>query len=145
MFSKKNKASNPKTQEQMLRDLKQNAEFLAKMKFIKEQFYPALINATTSIEDALQNLTIINSVMMEKFLGAMKEKKFKDIDIYTNLSKSDPKHDQLETMLHLFDDMTIFEAKEYLEGMKHEIALFQLEESRERTLESLKAKWADEK
>lgn len=145
MNSKHNK--NPqihKTPEELIRDTNRHNEFLAKMEFVKTKFWPALCLSTTSIEDATQNLTIINSVIMEKFLGRMKEVLIKDLSLETNLSASDPKFEQLREMLHLFDDMSVFEAKSYFEGMKGEIALFLSEEQKERTLDSLKAKWADE-
>ena len=114
------------------------------MKFIKESFYPALLKATTSIEDAVQNLTIINSVMMEKFLGFMKEKKFSDLDVYSNLSKDDPKYEDLKADVDLFNGMSVFEAKEYLEGMKQEINLFIADEQKVRGLDTLPTKWIDE-
>jgi predicted metal-dependent hydrolase len=148
MFSKRNKrAGSPtnKTKEELIADLQKNAVWLAKMKFVKNIFYPALCKATNSIEDALQNLTIINSVIMEKFLGKMKEVKMRDIDIYSNLAKDDPHYENMKEMLGLFDDLSVFEAKEYLEGLKQEINLFLNEEQRERKLEDLKTRWMDEK
>jgi hypothetical protein len=147
MFSKRNKKAGSqqnKTKDELIADLQKNAVWMAKIKFIKETFYPALIKATTSIEDALQNLTIINSVMMEKFLGMMKEKKFKELDVYSNLSKDDPKYEDLKAMLGLFDEMSVFDAKEYLEGMKQEINMFILDEQKVRSLDTLPTKWIDE-
>lgn len=132
------------TTEQILEQTRRNTEFKEKMYFVKNEFYPALCKATTSIEDALQNLTIINSIMMEKFLSRMKEVSMKDIDIYTNLSKDDPKYEELKAMLALFDDKNVFEAKSYFEGMKNEISTFINDEQKLRSLEDLPAKWIDE-
>lgn len=132
------------TTEQILEQTRKRAEWVEKMKFVKEVFYPALCKATNSIEDAMQNLTIINSVIMEKFLARMKEVTMKDIDIYTNLSPSDPQYENLKAMLELFDDKSVFEAKELFEGMKQEIQLFLNDEQKERKLEDLKCKWIDE-
>lgn len=133
-----------KTKEQLIKDLQSNKKFQEKMEFTKNKFYPALIKATVSIEDALQNLSIINSVLMDKFLASMKEKKFKDVDIYSNLSEKDPQYENLKAMLNLFDDMTVFDAKELLEGMKSEITFFLNEEQKNRTLKDLKVRWLDE-
>lgn len=130
-----------KTREELIADLKNNKDFQVKMKFTKEVFYPALSNATTSIEDALQNLSIINSFIMEKFLGFMKEKKMSDINIIDSLSKDDAHYYEMKTMLELFNDYSIFEAKELLEGMRAEIQLFLSEENKSRTLHDLKVKW----
>lgn len=132
------------TTEQILEQTRKNAEFKDKMDFVKNKFYPALCNATTSINDALQNLTIINSVIMEKFLARMKEVTVKEIDIYTNLSADDPQYEGLKAMLGLFDEMNVFDAKQYLEGMKDEINTFLSDEQKERKLEELKTKWIDE-
>lgn len=132
------------TTEQILEQTRRNAEFKDKMSFVKNKFYPALCKATTSIEDALQNLTIINSVIMEKFLSRMKEVKIKDIDIYANLSLEDPQYDNLKEMLELFDDMSVFEAKSFFEGMKSEIGTFINDEQKQRKLEDLPVKWIDE-
>jgi len=132
------------TTEEILEQTRRNAEFREKMAFVKNEFYPALCKATTSIEDALQNLTIINSVIMDKFLARMKEVKMSDIDIYTNLSPTDPQYEGLKAMLNLFDNMSVFEAKMYFEGMKSEIQTFLNDENKERKLEDLHTKWIDE-
>ena len=114
------------------------------MKFTKEKLWPALGGATTSIDDALQNLSIINSVIMEKFLSLMKEKKMSEIDIFTNLDPKDPQYEGLSTMLHLFDDMTIFDTRDFLEGVRNEINLFLSEENKNRKLSDLCPQWLDE-
>jgi len=132
------------TVEQILEQSRKKSEWVNKMKFIKEQFYPALCKATTSIEDAMQNLSIINTVIMEKFLKRMKEVTMRDIDVYTNLTPSDPQYEALRDMLQLFDEMSVFEAKEYFEGIKAEISLFLQDEQKERPLSDLKTKWIDE-
>jgi hypothetical protein len=147
MFNKKNKVKGSpvnKTKEELLADLKKNGEFIEKMKFTKEVFYPALCKATNNIEDAIQNLSIINTVILEKFLAKMKEIKMKDIDIYSNLSEKDPQYENLKAMLNLFDDKNVFEAKELFEGMKSEISLFLNEEQKNRKLDELATKWIDE-
>lgn len=128
----------------MIQDLKNNAKFQEKMKFTREQFYPALNRATTSIDDALQNLSIINSLLMEKFLGFMKEKTVKDLNLIENLSSTDPKYSEMREMLELFDNMSVFDAKDLMEGLKNEINLFLQEENKGRKLEVLKTKWIDE-
>lgn len=133
-----------KTREQILMDLKGNEAFQKKMKFTKEEFFPALTQATTSIDDALSNLSIINTILMEKFLGFMKETKFRDLKIQENISDQDPKAEDLKAMLALFDDMTAFDAKDLLEGMRNEINLFLSEENKTRTLADLKPRWIDE-
>ena len=60
------------------------------------------------------------------------------------LDPKDEKYEELKAMLALFDNKSIFEAKEYIEGMRNEISLFLGEEAKERSLSSLKTKWLDE-
>ena len=137
-------AHTPKSKEQLMAELKANVKFQEKMEFTKNKFYPALIKATTSIDDALQNLSTINSVLMEKFLGLMKEKTMGELNLYTNLDEKGEQFEALSDMLRLFDDMSAFDAKDILEGMRNEINLFLTEENKTRTLDTLKTKWLDE-
>ncbi len=133
-----------KTREQLLTDLKNNKQFMEKMKFTKEVFFPALNKATTSIDDALQNLSVINSLIMEKFLGFMKEKTIKDLKLADNLSGTDSKAQEMREMIALFDDMSVFDTKDLMEGMRNEINLFLNEENKLRKLSDLKPRWLDE-
>lgn len=133
-----------KTREEVLKDLKSNSRFVEKMKFTKEEFYPALLKASKSIDDASSFLSSINNIMMEKFLGYMKEKNFGELKLGEMLDPKDEKYEELKAMLALFDNKSIFEAKEYVEGMRNEISLFLGEEAKERSLSSLKTKWLDE-
>lgn len=134
----------PKTKEQILSDIKKNQKFQEKMKFAKEIFFPALCDATNSVDEATQHLSIINSIIMEKFLGLMKEKKMSELKIIDSLSEKDPKYEEMKKMISLFDDFTVFDAKDQFEGMKNEITLFQTEEMKSRPLSSLKCTWIDE-
>lgn len=67
-----------------------------------------------------------------------------ELKIVDNLSKDDTKYEALKDMLQLFDDYSVFDAKDMLEGMKNEITLFLVEENKARTLDDLKRKWIDE-
>lgn len=133
-----------KTRDQLLKDLRNNKRFQEKMMFTREVFYPALSRATKNIDDAISNLSIINSMMMEKFLGFMKETKFKELKIVDSLSVTDPKYKELKEMLELFDEYNVFDAKDLMEGMKNEINLFLSEENKSRTLADLKQVWLDQ-
>ena len=84
---RKKQAPKVRSKEQILADLKANEKFQEKMTFIKTKVYPALCEAARSIDDASQNLSIINSIIMEKFLGFMKEKTMKDINISLGMQK----------------------------------------------------------
>lgn len=133
-----------KTREQLIAELKGNQKFVEKMKFTREVFYPHLIQASKSIDDAVSFLASINTVLMEKFLSYMKDKNFGELKLVDVLDPKDEKYEQLKAMLELFSDKSVFEAKELLEGMKQEISLFINEENKTRQLSDLKTKWLDE-
>lgn len=124
--------------------MKANVDFQKKMAFVREKFYPALCEAASSIEDATMLLSGFNTVLMQEFLGIMKEKKVSELSLGGKLDAMSDKFKENTALLDLFTDLTVFEAKDYIEGMKGEIELFKSEEMRERPLSSLKTKWADE-
>lgn len=139
------KATNkPKSKEQILSDLKANQDFQKKMRFVREDFWPALCKATTSIDDASILLAGFNTTIMQEFLGYMREKKLADLKLVDKLDPDAEKHEEMLDLLTLFEKMTVFDAKDYIEGMRNEIALFQQEEMKSRPLNSLKTKWVDE-
>lgn len=133
-----------KTKEELLAEMKGNAKFQQKLKFTKEKLYPAVINASLNIDDAKMFLSSINNVLMEKFLGEMKKLTFKELKIVEGLDEKAEKYKEYKELLALFDDMSVFDAKDYLEGMKNEIDVFITDEMKNRPLSSLKAKWIDE-
>lgn len=133
-----------KTKEQILAELKANKDFQKRMTFIKEEFWPALCEASTSIEDAKILLTGFNNVVMQSFLGLMKEKHLKDLGLTTKLDAQSDKFLENQKLLGLFSEMSVFEAKEYIEGMRNEIDTFLTDEMKERPLSSLKVKWIDQ-
>jgi hypothetical protein len=116
----------------LLKDLRSNQDFMERMSFIKEKFYPALIDASKSIDDATSFLASINTIIMEDFLSRMKEVKLGDMKLADKLDPKDEKYEELKAMLALFDEIDVFKAKEYIAGMREEILLFLNEETKER-------------
>ena len=133
-----------KNKQEVLDALKNNAAFQDKMQFVKERFYPALLDATTSIEDAQQLLAGFNTQIMQSFLEWMKTVKTSELKLAEKLDATAEKHEAYVKMLELFDEMSVFDAKDYIEGMRSEIALFIKDEMESRSLSTLKAKWIDE-
>lgn len=134
----------PKTKEQLLAEMKASAEFKKKMLFIKEKFYPALCEASSSIEEAGILLEGFNTAMMQEFLALMKEKKVHELNLATKLDVMSDKFVENTKLLDLFQDFSVFDAKDYIEGMRNEIELFKREEMKLRPLSDLKVKWIDE-
>lgn len=140
---KDNKRVN-KSKEQILSDLKNNAEFQKRMAFVKEKFWPALCEASANIEDAKILLTGFNNVVMQSFLALMKEKSIKDLNLGSKLDAMNDKFLENQKLLDLFTEMSVYDAKDYIEGMKAEIDTFLTDEMKERPLSSLKVKWVDQ-
>lgn len=133
-----------RTREQIIADLHNSKQFQIEMAFAKDVFYPALCEASKSIDDASMFLSSINTIMMEEFLGFMKEKTFGDLKLESKLDPKDEKHEELKKFLDLFKDKSVYDAKSCIEGMRSEIQLFLNEESKERQLKDLKTNWLSE-
>lgn len=133
-----------KTKEELLRDLRLNPEFKKKMEFVREKFFPALCAATNSIEDASTLLYGFNAQIMDKFLGLMKEKKMSDLGLYEKLDSGNNKYNESKALLDLFQDMDVFSAKEYIEGMRQEIETWKRDMFMGKKLEDIPHKWIDE-
>ncbi len=133
-----------KSKQQLIKELQDNSKFKAKMKFTREMFYPALVAASTSIDDAQNLLGSLNTMIMQEFLSDMKEKKFSDLKLEDKLDKDNPKYTEFIAMLDLFKDLNVFDAKDCIEGMRSEIELFMKDEREKRTLDTLEVKWVDQ-
>lgn len=134
----------PLTKEQVINQFKTNEALKNKLSFIKEKFWPALCAASNNIEDAQQLLSGFNTQVMQEFLADMKDKKMDDLKLAEKLDKTSPKYQENLDMLSLFEGMNVFEAKDYIEGMRSEIGLFLREENESRPLSELKTKWIDQ-
>lgn len=131
----------PLSKEEILGKMKQSAEFKTRMAFIKTKFWPLLCETAKNIEDAETFLSGFNTALMQAFLSQMKEKKFADLKLDDKIAGD---FESYKPLLALFNDMDAFSAKDYIEGMRNEIALFKQEEARSRPLTSLPVKWIDE-
>ncbi len=129
---------------ELFEKIKKTADFKKKMDFTKNKFWPALVAATHNVDDAQTFIGSLSTMIMQKFLNLMKEKKFKDIGLGEIIDPANEKVTELKALLALFDDMNVFDARDLFEGMKNELNLFINDEMRTRPLSSLKTKWADE-
>lgn len=133
-----------KSKEELLAEMKNNTRFIEKMKFVREKLYPAVVESSDNIDDAKMFLSSINTVLMERFLDQMKKKTFKELGIIDGLDKDGEKFGKYQKLLALFDDMSVFDAKDYIEGMRSEIDLWITDELKERPMSTLKVTWIDE-
>ena len=133
-----------KKKEQLIADLQKNQKWVAKMKFTREKFYPALVELDESIDDTKTFIASINQIMMEKFLDLMRQNKFGDLKLAEVLDSKDAKYDKYKAILELFKDHSVFDAKDCIEGLKGELDLFVQDEMKERKMSTLKCKWLDQ-
>ncbi len=133
-----------KNKEEVIKDLQKSQEFVKKMDFVKNKFYPALLGSSYSIDDAQSFISSLSTMIMQEFLQTMKERRMGELNLVSKLDEKEEKHDELVNLVRIFDDMTLFDAKELIEGMKSEISLFINQELKDRPLSSLKATWIDE-
>lgn len=133
-----------KSREQLLSEMKNNKEFKDKLAFSREVFYPALTKASVNVEDAVIQLSMLDTLLMQSFLRFMKEKTFKDLNIQASISSEDPKSQDIIAMLDLLNDKTVYDAKDILEGLKGEIELFRRDYFKKMTLDQLPTKWLDQ-
>ncbi len=133
-----------KTKEEIATQMKREQKAKRLRSFIKEKFYPALIEASTSIDDAKFLLGSFSNMLMENFLAQMKEIKFVELNLPAKLDKKSKQFPQYAKLLSLFDDQNVFEARELIEGMKNEVNMFVDNEMKERKLDTLKTNFLED-
>ncbi len=133
-----------KTEEQVMAEREQKVAEAKRLRAIaKDKLYPALINATTSIDDAKFLLGSFSNMMMEAFLARMKEVKFIDLKLHNKLDKSHEFYKQYIELLAIFADESIYTSRELIEGMKNEIQMFIDTELKDRKLDTLKTNFLE--
>lgn len=113
-------------------------------KFVKDQFFPALCKASSSISDADTFLMSFTSMLMDSFLGLMKDKKFGTLGLSEKLDKKAPNHKEIKALVDLFNDMPVSEARKIIEGMKDEIRFFYKKDMQKRKLEDVPMEFYDD-
>ncbi len=138
-MAKKGTKKSPITTEQLY----QQQELKYKREFIEHKFYPALKEATVSIDETTALLNAAASLIMEEAMNTLRTVKMGDIRSRL-VKKLCPDHDRelsIEALLSLFDKQTLFETRGHLESMKQVISQMQMDEMRERKLVTLKEDW----
>lgn len=129
----------PRTKAEIERD----TERARKRKIVVDKFYPALIKATISIDEAKMLLQAIASLTMEEVLKTMQLIKFNDIydRVLKKLTPDDQKLLQVEELLETIRNENLFVAREIVEGMQRAITQMQHDEDKGRTLDTLTPDW----
>lgn len=133
-----------KTKEEILSEMETRQKVRRDRQFVREKFFPALCDSTTSIHEADVFLQSFSNMLMETFLGLMKKKSFVDLDLISKLDANSSQYESIKSMVELFNDRTVGDAQALIDGMKDEIRMYFKEEMKGRTLDTLKTKWLED-
>lgn len=130
---------NPKTKEQIAGEMKRNQS----RTFIKESFYPALKDATISVDEAGMLLQATVALIMEEAMDTLRAKKMKEIRnrIVEKLCPDDERLLKIEALISLFDNQSLFETRGHLESMRALITQMQSDEMKSRGLDTMNPDW----
>jgi len=132
-----------RSKEQIVKGMKDVQEVKRQREFVKDKLYPALLTATTSIEDSKYLLTSFGNMIMQEFLALMKEKKFNELNLTSKLDSKSPQFEEIKKMIELFNDESVFTARELVEGMVGEVESNVTNELKSRPLSTLKTNWLE--
>lgn len=129
----------PLTQEEVQRDFKRAQD----RKLIKERFYPALVDATISVDEAQMLLQAVTSLIMEEAMDTLRATHMKDIRsrLVGKLTKDNERVLQIESLIDVFNDHTLFDARGHFESMRAVIQQMQTDEMQKRSLSTLTPDW----
>lgn len=108
----------------------------------REKLYPALVDATVSIDESKMLLQAINSLIMEESLQVLREKKVQEIkDKLVKKLCEEGREKEITALLETISGETLFTAKSLIEGLTTAIDYTLRAESMNRTLNSLEPDW----
>ncbi len=144
MKSKHNKNSQKhKGKKELEWELAKKKEIFRKREIVVNKFYPALIKATVSVDEAKALIQAMSTLLMENVLQTMKERQFADItsSLHTKLCTDGERTKEISELLQTLDGENLFVAREIIEGMTRAISAMETAEMRERSLDTLKTRW----
>lgn len=132
-----------KTREQIKKELNNKAEVARKRTIIVDNFYPALIKATVSVDESKMLIQAMGSLIMEQVLSTMKQRSFKDIKdiLIETLCPNGERKEEITALISTLEEENLYVAREIVEGMTRAIDTMVAKELQGRTLDTLKADW----
>lgn len=129
----------PLTKEDVERDFKRAQA----RKLIKEKFYPALVEATISVDEATMLLQAATSLIMEEAMEKLRTTKMSEIRnrLVKKLAPNDERILQIEKLVDVFTDNSLFEARGHFESMRAVIEQMKTDEMQKRKLDTLVPDW----
>lgn len=136
---KKDSKKSPLTKEQLYQQQENNH----KKVFIKDKFYPALVGATKSVDEAGHLLQAMTALVMEEAMETLRSKRMNEIRSRL-IKKLCPDHEreiEITALVSLFDKQTLFDARSHFEGVKAVIEQMKIDEMSSRSLSTMKVDW----
>lgn len=129
----------PLTKEQIEQDFKRAQT----RKLIKERFYPALADATVSVDEAQMLLQAAASLIMEEAMETLRSKEMKEIKtrIVRKLCPNDERVIAVENLISIFDDISLFDARGHFESMRAVLQQMVTDEMTKRKLDTMTPDW----
>lgn len=124
-------------------DIKRDYKRAQDRKLIKEQFYPALVEATISVDEAQMFLQAAASLIMEEAMEKLRTTNVSEIRsrLVRKLAPSDERLLQVERLIDIFYDHTLFEARGHFESMRAVIEQMKTDEMQKRKLDTMIPDW----
>lgn len=124
-------------------DVRRAAEVARKRLIVTDKFFPALVAASVSVDEAKQLLGATTALLMEDVLQTMKERKFEDVldRLVKRLCPDGSREKEVEALLKILVGENLFVAREIVEGMTNAIDQMILEDMQSRTLNSFTPDW----
>ena len=118
-------------------------EVQRKGKLVTEKFYPNLVNATVSVEEAKMLIQAMSTCIMEAVMETMKERKMSEISakLLKRLCPDGAREKEVKRLIDTLSDETLFVGREVVEGMTSAIQQMITDEMQGRTLNSFKPDW----
>ncbi len=131
------------SKEEILEGMKRKKEIDRKRILITDAFYPALINATISVDEAKALISAMGSLLMSEVLKTMKERQFSEISesLLKVLCTDGEREPEVRALLDTLKGENLFVARELIEGMTRAIEAMVAEEMHGRKLDTLKTNW----
>jgi hypothetical protein len=132
-----------KSREQLIVEADNKKEVTRKRELIVDSFYPALIGATVSVDEAKSLVNAIGTLLMEEVLKTMRDRQFTEVieNLHANLCRDGERSVEIQALLDTLKGENLFVAREIIEGMTRAIETMIMEEMRSRKLDTLKTGW----
>ena len=124
-------------------DIAQQARIQGQRTLAKDKFYPALVAATVSVDEAKMLLQSISSIIMEDALKVLRERKVSDVKerLIKTLCPNGDREKEITALIEVLNSETLFDTKAQVEGMTNVIDYMIRTEMQGRTLNSFTPDW----